>query len=131
MDIEEFIANCRESGGSERANFQRFADDLTQLLCVEQPKVASSDDQNDHYRFERPVKFGPTSSQKTGFIDLYRRGSFIMEGKQGANASTTDPNQTSLALDTQPNTIRTGHGVRGTRKWDDTMLKGKPPAAAV
>lgn len=128
MNIEEFISKWRESGGSERANFQRFADDLTQLLGVEQPRVASSDEQNDHYRFERPVKFGPTSAQKTGFIDLYRRGSFIMEGKQGANASTADPNQTSLLLEPQSNNVRTGHGVRGTRKWDDTMLKARNQA---
>ncbi|MGR3794614.1 class I SAM-dependent DNA methyltransferase [Vannielia sp. SX4] len=128
MDVEEFIGKWRESGGSERANFQRFADDLTQLLGVEQPKVASSSDQNDHYRFERPVAFGPTAAQKTGFIDLYRRGSFVMEGKQGANAAARDPNQTSLALDPQPVTVRTGHGVRGSRKWDDTMLKARNQA---
>ncbi|MFY0632906.1 MAG: class I SAM-dependent DNA methyltransferase [Vannielia sp.] len=128
MDVEEFIGKWRESGGSERANFQRFADDLTQLLGVEKPKVASSSDQNDHYRFERPVAFGPTAAQKTGFIDLYRRGSFVMEGKQGANVAARDPNQTSLALDPQPVTVRTGHGVRGSRKWDDTMLKARNQA---
>lgn len=128
QDIEQFIERWRASGGSERANFQRFADDLTKLLGVEQPKVASSDDQNDDYRFERPVKFGPTARQNKGFIDLYKRGSFVMEGKQGADTSTTDPNQTSLALDPQPTTVRTGHGVRGTRKWDDFMLKARGQA---
>ncbi len=128
QDIEQFIERWRASGGSERANFQRFADDLTKLLGVEQPKVASSDDQNDDYRFERPVKFGPTSRQNKGFIDLYKRGSFVMEGKQGADTSTTEPNQTSLALDPQPTTVRTGHGVRGTRKWDDFMLKARGQA---
>lgn len=128
MNIEEFIEKWSESGGSERANFQRFADDLTQLLCVEQPKVASSDDQNDHYRFERPVKFGPTSSQKTGFIDLYRRGSFVMEGKQGSNRKQVDTNQLALTLDAAAAKGRTGHGIRGTRKWDDTMLKARNQA---
>jgi hypothetical protein len=95
-DIETFIESWRESGGSERANFQRFADDLSLLLGVEQPKVASSTDQNDDYRFERPVRFGSTSARNTGFIDLYRRGSFVMEGKQGSNAKQTDPNQLTL-----------------------------------
>jgi MmeI, DNA-methyltransferase domain/MmeI, N-terminal domain/MmeI, helicase spacer domain/MmeI, target recognition domain len=128
VDIEEFIAKWRESGGSERANFQRFADDMTQLLGVQQPKVASSDDQNDDYRFERPVKFGPTATQQTGFIDLYRRGSFVMEGKQGSDGKKTDPNQLPLALDASPAPVRTGHGVRGTRKWDDTMLKARNQA---
>lgn len=49
--IEDFIIRWRGRGGSERANFQTFARDLTALLGVEEPKVATSDDQNDDYRF--------------------------------------------------------------------------------
>lgn len=128
MEVDEFITRWRESGGSERANFQRFADELTQLIGVEQPKVASSDDQNDHYRFERPVRFGPTASQKTGFIDLYRRGSFIMEGKQGSDRRETNPDQLALAIEAAPIQTRAGHGIRGSRKWDDTMLKARNQA---
>lgn len=127
--VQNFIDRWRESGGSERANFQRFADELTQLLEVDAPKLATSDDQNDDYRFERPVKFGPTSAQSNGFIDLYRRGSFVMEAKQGIQGKgRNDPNQMSLLTDQPSATTRTGHGVRGSRRWDDTMLKARNQA---
>jgi hypothetical protein len=45
-DTEAFIERWKTSGGSERANFQRFAIELTQLLGVEEPALATSDDQN-------------------------------------------------------------------------------------
>ncbi|GGH36633.1 type IIL restriction-modification enzyme MmeI [Cribrihabitans marinus] len=122
--IEQFIDRWRGSGGSERANFQRFAIELTQLLGVEEPKIATSDDQDDDYRFERPVDFGPTSTRSHGFIDLYRRGCFVLEAKQGAERrSRHDPNQLSMFVEDAPKQARTGHCVRGTSRWDDTMLK--------
>ncbi|MEY8837491.1 class I SAM-dependent DNA methyltransferase, partial [Cribrihabitans sp. XS_ASV171] len=126
--VEQFIERWQGSGGSERANFQSFARDLTDLLGVDQPKPATSDDQNDDYRFERPVTFAHTGTNAKGFIDLYRRGSFILEAKQGTEGAKQDPNQLSLLVDHGPKVSRSGHGVRGTRKWDDTMLKARNQA---
>ena len=51
-----------------------------------------------------------------------------MEGKQGSDGKRGDPNQLALSLDATPTQVRTGHGVRGTRKWDDTMLKARNQA---
>ncbi|MGI9434877.1 MAG: type IIL restriction-modification enzyme MmeI [Geminicoccaceae bacterium] len=82
---EDFIERWAASGGSERANFQRFAIELTQLLGVDEPKLATDDDQGDDYRFERPVRFGATSNRSHGFIDLYRKGCFVLEAKQGVH----------------------------------------------
>ncbi|WP_415392007.1 hypothetical protein [Paracoccus sp. SJTW-4] len=39
VDIESFIGRWKASGGSERANFQQFAIELTQLLDVPAPKA--------------------------------------------------------------------------------------------
>jgi len=64
--IEAFISKWQSSGGSERANFQQFAGELTQVLGVDAPKVATSDQQNDDYRFERPVTFIHTGTQSRG-----------------------------------------------------------------
>lgn len=38
LNIDDFIARWSASGGSERANFQQFAIELTQLLEVPAPK---------------------------------------------------------------------------------------------
>ncbi|THD82411.1 class I SAM-dependent DNA methyltransferase [Aliigemmobacter aestuarii] len=126
--VSEFISRWKASGGSERANFQQFAIELTRLLGVEAPKPASEDGQNDDYRFERPVKFIHTAAQTHGFIDLYRRHRFVMEAKQGTGRSAAaDPGQLSL-LATEPGVQRQGHGVRGSRRWDDTMLRARNQA---
>jgi hypothetical protein len=90
LQIDDFIHRWQKSGGSERANFQQFAIELTQLLGVDAPKPATADGQSDDYRFERPVTFIHTGTQSRGFIDLYRRHSFVMEGKQGTGASPGD-----------------------------------------
>lgn len=126
MNIDDFIARWQASGGSERANFQQFAIELTQLLEVPAPKPATADAQNDDYRFERPVTFIHTGTQSRGFIDLYRSGSFVMEAKQGTVAAP-DENQLDL-LSAAPAVQRQGHGVRGSRRWDDTMLRARNQA---
>ena len=126
MNIDDFIARWSASGGSERANFQQFAIELTQLLEVPAPKPATADAQNDDYRFERPVTFIHTGTQSRGFIDLYRRGSFVMEAKQGTGAAP-DESQLDL-LAGAPVVQRQGHGLRGSRRWDDTMLRARNQA---
>lgn len=129
LDVEDFISRWKGSGGSERANFQQFAIELTQLLDVCGPKPATADAQNDDYRFERPVTFIHTGTQSRGFIDLYRRGAFVMEAKQGTGrAQEDDPNAQLTLLPDLPAKQRQGHGVRGSRRWDDTMLRARNQA---
>jgi hypothetical protein len=84
LNADDFIKRWKESGSSERANFQQFAIELTQLLNVPAPKPATSDAQNDDYRFERPVTFIHTGTQSRGYIDLYRRGMFVMEATRSS-----------------------------------------------
>jgi hypothetical protein len=85
--VETFIERWRQSGGSERANFQTFANELTDLLGVPRPAPATAQAGGDSYRFERPVTFIHTGSQTRGFIDLYFAGRFVMEAKQGTDGS--------------------------------------------
>lgn len=127
VDVEGFISRWKPSGGSERANFQQFAIELTQLLGVPAPNPATADAQADDYRFERPVTFIHTGTQSRGFIDLYRRGCFIMEAKQGTGRAAEEENQLTL-LSGMPAPQRQGHGVRGSRRWDDTMLRARNQA---
>ena len=71
----------------------------------------------------RPVWRGEGAKK---FIDLYRRGSFILETKQGTQGKVTDPDQ--LTLPDVPQIRRVGHGVRGTRAWDKMMDKARGQA---
>ena len=80
-DVDAFIARWAASGAAERANFQSFANELCDLLGVAKPLPAGGDAAADAYVFEKPV---PLAHGTTGFIDLYRRGCFVMEAKQGS-----------------------------------------------
>ena len=126
QNISEFIERWETSGGSERANYALFLTELADVLGLEKPLPATDTGENDHYRFERPVASAVIGENSKKFIDLYRRGSFILETKQGAQAKVADPNQPEL-LET-PKVRRVGHGVRGTRTWDKSMVKARGQA---
>lgn len=104
MQIDTFLARWRAAGGSERANYQLFIADLCALLEVDHPQPANEDTRDNAYVFERRVVFhhgdGSTSN---GFIDCYKRGSFIGEAKK----------------------IRAG---AETRQFDDALLRARGQA---
>jgi len=128
LQIEDFITRWKASGGSERANFQTFASELCDVLGLPKPAPASEATRANSYCFEHPVTFIHTGTQSRGFIDLYRAGHFVMEAKQGTGqAAAEDTAQPSL-LPELPGPMRKGHGTRGTRRWDDTMLRARNQA---
>lgn len=113
--LPEFIARWRESGAAERANCQPFLLELCDVLGVERPHPAQADDGQNAYVFERAVTFrNPDGTTSAGRIDLYKRGCFVLEAKQGS-----DP---ALAAAPSPKGRgRRGTAVRGTRGWDVAM----------
>ena len=128
MQVEDFLTRWKQSGGSERANFQTFANELCDLLGVARPAPASETATADAYHFEHPVTFIHTGSQTRGFVDLYRAGHFVMEAKQGISGTTPqDAAQPALLADL-PKATRKGHGTRGSRGWDDTMMRARNQA---
>jgi hypothetical protein len=75
VTVDEFISKWENCSGSERANYAVFLTELANLLGVEAPGP------NDDYRIDRPAP-GGAAAGGTGFIDLYKRGCFILEAKQ-------------------------------------------------
>lgn len=87
MTADEFIQKWRVSGGNERANTQLFVNDLCALLGVESPQPTVSDTQANDYVFERHViKTEIDGTTSNGWVDCYKRDSFILEAKQGSAA---------------------------------------------
>ena len=81
--IEDFIARWGAAGGSERANYQLFVTDLCRVLALPQPEPAREDTRDNGYVFERRVTFAHGSgATSAGFIDCYRRGTFVLEAKK-------------------------------------------------
>ncbi len=89
-DLNEFVVRWSASGASERANKDQFLIELCGVLGVEPPNPTKGDPEIDDYVFEKdaPVvrEGGRTSVTK---IDLYKRGHFILEAKQGSEAGAT------------------------------------------
>lgn len=123
--VSDFIERWNASGAAERANHQPFIIELCDILGVPRPEPAKADSSQNSYVFEHPVLFddgfGHTS---TKFIDLYRRGCFILEAKQGSEKETGE-DETGLKV---PKRARRGTAIRGTAGWDDAMLAAKGQA---
>lgn len=89
----------RDSAAAERANYQLFLSELCDFLDVPRPDP-SIQDARGAYVFERPVTFRyPSGQTGAGFIDLYKRGCFVLEARQGspaaaASASAAPPSGT-------------------------------------
>lgn len=127
MDVESFIDRWSGSGGSEIATAQTFAIELTDLLRVDRPNVSDKDGDFLEYRFERPVLMTHTGRKRSGRIDLYKKGHFVLEAKQFVGPESADNSTLSLFLD-KDTPKQTGHGKRGTARFDDTMLKARNQA---
>jgi hypothetical protein len=83
-NVETFITRwTARSGGAERANYGLFLIELCDLIGVGRPDPAGEETERNEYVFERAVRFrhddGTTSP---GRIDLYKKGSFVLEAKQ-------------------------------------------------
>lgn len=77
-----FIQRWQGKTGSEKANYQLFLTELCDLLAVEKPQPAQADNQQNAYVFERRVDlFDSSGKSNPGFIDLYKRDSFVLEAK--------------------------------------------------
>jgi hypothetical protein len=80
--IAGFIARWRGVTGRERANYQLFLTELTAALELPAPEPAEADDEANEYCFERRVAFRHgDGSESYGYVDLYRRGAFVLEAK--------------------------------------------------
>ena len=121
---QDFVTRWEASGSAERANYTMFLTELCDLLGVPGPEPTRPDDQDNAYVFERSVPMDDGDGNTTvGRIDLYKRGCFVLEAKQGSTVAAAD----ELAVRRRR---RTGAGtaVRGTAGWDAAMKKAKGQA---
>lgn len=128
-NLRAFLGRWQASGGAERSNYALFLAELCDLLGVARPEPVVPDESKNHYVFDRAITATrPDGSKAPNFIDLYKRGHFVLETKQGIER--LDQN---LAPDVAPQEapkLKKGHGVRGSKFWDDSMLRAKAQAEA-
>jgi hypothetical protein len=126
--VSAFIERWSKSGGAERANYQSFLYELCDVLEVPRPEPTRADDGENAYVFERAVKFdNGDGTHSTGRIDLYKRGSFVLETKQGVEKQDEEQVLSEAALERKKR-LKKGHGVRGTSAWNDTLFRARGQA---
>ena len=118
--IRRFVVATGGSSGAELANAQSILNDLCDVLHVPRPALKKATGDN-AYVFEEDVKEGKAHRR----VDLYRRGCFVFEAKQGVNAQAP-------AAEAKPKAGHTkkvkGAGVRDTTDWIDSMQAGRAQA---
>jgi len=124
----EFEARWKPAGGAERANYGLFLQDLCDLLGVPRPDPTTDDPAQDAYVLERAVQFNDGAKKSTGRIDLYKRGCFVLETKQGTDTPDQQKKQERADLGLEPSKRRKGHAVRGSAKWAEMMQAARQQA---
>jgi len=127
-DTDSFIARWSSSGAAERANYQLFLSELCDLIGVPRPDPTKPDDSENAYVFERNVTFHhPDGSTSTGRIDLYKRGCYVLEAKQGVEKREQEA-ALSEAGKAKAKAAKKGTAMRGSAAWDEAMLKARGQA---
>lgn len=83
INVDAFIERWSRTESAERTNAPPFLIELCDLLGLDRPEPATGS--RGAYRFERGVQHHEDDRQTTRRIDLYKRGCFILEAKQGAS----------------------------------------------
>ena len=129
MTYPDFAARWLKSGGAEHANYGLFLQDLCDLLAVPRPDPTTDDPTQDAYVFERGVTFDDGAGKRsTGRIDLYKRGCFVLETKQGTDTPDQAAKAAKAALGQPDAKRRRGHAVRGTAKWGQMLEAAREQA---
>lgn len=104
-----------------------FLTELCALIDVAGPDPAIENERENAYVFERKIPArrvdGPTTSN---YIDLYKRGCFVLEAKQSAKRvkQIAELRQLEIELPEQ----RIGSGRRGGAQWDTIMRNAREQA---
>lgn len=134
MTYPDFEARWKPAGGAERANYGLFLQDLCDLIGVPRPDPTTNNPAQDAYVLERAVDFadGTSGSKKsTGRIDLYKRGCFVLETKQGTDttgAAEERQKRDRADLGGSVEKRRKGHAVRSTPRWEQMMQAARQQA---
>ncbi|TDN36783.1 class I SAM-dependent DNA methyltransferase [Hymenobacter sp. UV11] len=129
MNYSDFEARWLRSGGAEHANYGLFLQDLCDLLGVSRPDPTTDDPAQDAYVFERGVTFDDGAGKRsTGRIDLYKRGCFVLETKQGTDTPDQQAKAAKAELGQAAGKRRKGHAVRGTAKWGQMVEAAREQA---
>jgi hypothetical protein len=84
MDFDTLVKRWERTGAEERANKDSFLINLCAALNVDPPTPKATEGVLDDYCFEFDVPLQREGIRSVGKIDLFKRGQFALEAKQGS-----------------------------------------------
>ena len=127
--IDAFIKHWTPSGGAEHANYASFLIELCEVLGLPRYEATQPDEAENSYVIEKTVyeQDEDSGKAKARRIDLYKRGCFVLEAKQGVKAESEEEEK---LLTKGRGRKKKGHGTRGTAGWDTFMRRAREQAEA-
>ena len=128
ITIQQFIERWEPSGGAERGNYQSFLNELCDILEVPRPDPATPNEDENAYVYDKSITFhiGDGSTAQS-YLDLYKRGCFVLEAKQGVEKKSQQ-DALSQAVRKRHKRRKAGTATRGTAAWDDAMISARGQA---
>jgi len=129
--VAKFVERWEKSGGAERSNTHSFINELCDLLGLPHPDPVTEANHLNDYVYERSVaRHHADGHVSTRYIDLYKRGAFVLEAKQSAKsgkARPADPAQIELH-GIEAGDRKLGTAKRGTNAWITAMRAAREQA---
>jgi hypothetical protein len=124
---QDFISRWQKSEGAERSNYALFLSELCDFLGVERPEPSQGIEDFNNYVIDKSIVIrNPDGTTSRGYIDLYKKNTFVLEAKQGSKPFTVqvdgDNNLVLVSPTTRPQRRR-GTAMRGTHGWDEAMRR--------
>ena len=127
LNAGSFIPRWQQSSAAERANYALFLSELCDYLDIPRPEPSQADESGNKYVIDKAVFLQNLDGSTTpNYIDLYKRGCFVLEAKQGSNPLANTP--VRIAASKEPYRMKKGTAVRGTHGWDEAMLAARGQA---
>jgi hypothetical protein len=124
---QDFISRWQQSDAAERANYAPFLSELCDFLEVDRPDPSTGIEDINTYVFDKSVEIrNIEGTVSRGFIDLYKKGHFVLEAKQGSKPFTLQvdgDNNLILVPPSDRPQRRRGTALRGTHGWDEAMRR--------
>ncbi|MCL2825007.1 MAG: hypothetical protein FWD57_13545, partial [Polyangiaceae bacterium] len=120
-NIDGFIARWTASGGREQPNSRVFLTELCDVFELPRPDSAGPVNEGNAYSFDREVCISSDNGSELRMLDLYKKGCFVLTSKRG-RCRGSDPFD-------NPHRTASSVAERGTRIWEDSMLRARRQAA--
>ena len=115
QDIDDFVARWKASGVPDRGVPRQFLTELCDVLDLPPQESARPVSEDNNYSFDRGVYISCNACHESRRLDLYKKGCFLVSSAPSHGCGSEPTDDAGVA---DP-----WLGQRGTRSWENSMLR--------